>query len=315
MVKSLRTFLEIIHERKHPINSYMKFLILLLSLFLTTAHAAPDVVFIFSSGPASGSKLVIDAFSQCFDKHGLSSINDFKPGAGGIIGIQALKNYSGKPTPVLVGGTGLNMFSSFPNIDMLEDINPVAFITTEDIVVVTKANGPINSLAALVALSKTRSINAGTATVTATWTIQHLFKELNIPYTLIPYKSSTDAHTDVLSGTIDVEADLYSGSKALISADKFAIVSSSFSRKEGTLMRQFVFSPVMNSHTGGIILNVRPDASQSFRNKLMTLSTQCATDPDVISQLAVFGSRPRNPVTSGDALRSLIREVRADNHE
>jgi tripartite-type tricarboxylate transporter receptor subunit TctC len=135
---------------------------------------------------------------------------DIKPGAGGSIGA----GFAARAKPD--GYTLLMVFDTFAvnpllyklNFDADKDLAPVALIGTSSMVVVVPAASPVNSLAELVSLAKSKpgQLNyASTGTGSSNQLAAELFKmTAGIDMNHIPYKGGAPAITDVIGAQVDV---------------------------------------------------------------------------------------------------------------
>lgn len=135
---------------------------------------------------------------------------DIKPGAGGSIGA----GFAARAKPD--GYTLLMVFDTFAvnpllyklTFDADKDLTPVALIGTSSMVVVVPAASPVNSLAELVSLAKSKpgQLNyASTGTGSSNQLAAELFKmTAGVDMNHIPYKGGAPAITDVIGAQVDV---------------------------------------------------------------------------------------------------------------
>ena len=135
---------------------------------------------------------------------------DIKPGAGGSIGA----GFAARAKPD--GYTLLMVFDTFAvnpllyklSFDAEKDLTPVALIGTSSMVVVVPAASPVNTLAELVTLAKSKpgQLNyASTGTGSSNQLAAELFKmTAGIDMNHIPYKGGAPAITDVIGAQVDV---------------------------------------------------------------------------------------------------------------
>lgn len=87
-----------------------------------------------------------------------------KPGAGGIIGAEAVAKAPADGYTYLMGTTTTAINASLvakPSYDMKRDLQPVALFGLYAMVAVVPAASPVRSLQDLVALSRTKALSAG----------------------------------------------------------------------------------------------------------------------------------------------------------
>ncbi|WP_043833382.1 Bug family tripartite tricarboxylate transporter substrate binding protein [Muricoccus aerilatus] len=150
-----------------------------------------------------------------------------RTGAGGNIASE----YAARATPdghtliLLTGGHAVSaaMYRSL-RFDPVEDFAFVSLVSVFPFVVATRADGPIRSLAELIAAAR-RDPGGLTFSSVGVGSTQHLTGELlaqmaGIRLTHVPYRGGTQPLTDLLSGRIDVMVDSVTVTGAAIAADK-----------------------------------------------------------------------------------------------
>jgi hypothetical protein len=290
----------------------MKQLLLILFLFFGIANAQTHTYkFILSSGPGSGSDIVVDTYTGCLERQKINVLKEFKPGANGLIAINTLQQAkdTDKVTNLLVGNFGLNMLGSFPNIDLLEDINPTVYMNQIAMVFVGKT-GKTDTIDELRTLSKTRPINAGSSTVLGNFMIETLFTELNIPYQVIPYKNNVNMLTDTVNGSLDILLDTYIGAKPMIESGKVKIIASTFDKRTANKYNHEsvqTFSKKLGKMPLGILLSVNPSASKEARSMLVNSIYECNKDIDVLNRLESMSSGPMFYTT--EEIRNIVKSV------
>jgi tripartite-type tricarboxylate transporter receptor subunit TctC len=134
---------------------------------------------------------------------------DNKPGANGMIGADAVAKSQADGYTFLAATIAHSAnVSLFPNApyQLQKDLQPVAIMGLIPLVPVVRADSPIRTLQDLVAISKTKDLNAGSS---GNGTAAHLGLELFKSATgakiqHVPYKGGAPAMTDLLGGQIDV---------------------------------------------------------------------------------------------------------------
>jgi len=133
-----------------------------------------------------------------------------KPGSGGNIGMDAVAKAA--PDGYTIGlGQSSNLtvnpalYKQMP-YDALKDFTPIILVATQPVVLVVRADSPINSLADLVSAAKVKpgAVSMGSA---GSGTIGHLTGELlareaKIRFLHVPYKGAGPAMTDILGGNV-----------------------------------------------------------------------------------------------------------------
>ena len=250
--------------------------------------------FIMSSGPGSGSDVTLETYAPCLKQQNILTLKDFKPGAEGLVAIKALQNAqdTDNTTNILLGNFGLNVLGKFPNVDLLTDINPITYINSTPLVIVGK-NGKYKSLDDLTTESK--PINVGSPSSSGTFLVENLFKELKIPYQIIPYKNSITGLTDVVNGSLDLFIDTYIGARPLIEAEKINIVTSTFDKYTAKKYNHEAvekYSVKLGKMPLGLILSVQPSVDKNTKNMITKAIHACGQDNDIIQKLEKVNSQP-----------------------
>jgi tripartite-type tricarboxylate transporter receptor subunit TctC len=277
----------------------MKKLLALFLLAFGIANAQSHTFkFILSSGPGSGSDVSIETYAPCLKKQNINVLKDYKPGAEGLVALKALQaaQDTDTTTHLLMGNFGLNTLSKFPGVDLLEDINPLVYMNSTPLVFVAKA-GKYKSLDELVADSKGRMLNIGSPSASGTFLTETIFRDMNVQFQVVPYKSSVSGLTDVVNGNLDMFVDTFIGARPLVEANRIQIMTSTFDKayatkfnhsNVGTYSAKLAKSPIGL----GLILSVQPSLDKDTRNMLIKAIHACGKDTDVIQKLEANSSHP-----------------------
>jgi len=206
------------------------------------AAAAGVVLFVLSCGPAAalypervikivvpfapggGTDVVARTLAQEMGKDfGGSVIVENKPGAGTIIGTQAVAASEGDGYTLLMGtfanAVNPSLYAKLP-YDQHRDLAPVALIARSFNIVVVNPASPIKSIAELIAAAKADpdKLSYGTyGTGTSAHLAGELFKHMaKVNLTTVPYKGSAPAITDLIGGQIEVMFTTVASCAALI---------------------------------------------------------------------------------------------------
>jgi tripartite-type tricarboxylate transporter receptor subunit TctC len=273
----------------------MKKLLALFLLAFGIANAQTHTFkFILSSGPGSGSDVTLETYAPCLKQQNILTLKDFKPGAEGLVAIKALQNAhdTDTTTNILLGNFGLNVLGKFPNVDLLTDITPITYINSTPLVIVGKS-GRYKSLDDL--LSESKPINVGSPSSSGTFLVENLFKELKIPYQIIPYKNNVNGLTDIVNGSLDLFVDTYIGSRPLIEAEKINIVTSTFDKRTAKKYNHEAvekYSVKLGKMPLGLILSVQPSVDKNTKSMITKAIHACGQDNDIVQKLEKVNSHP-----------------------
>jgi tripartite-type tricarboxylate transporter receptor subunit TctC len=157
-----------------------------------------------------------------------------RPGAGTTIGTDAVA----KATPdgytlLMVSGTQTvneTLYSKKP-YHLMKDLVPIAPLIDSDLVLVVHPSVPAKNLKELLALARAKpgTLNYGSSGPGSNYHMAgELLKNLSgIDIVHVPYKGSTGARTDILSGQIQMLFDSVPTMSAMIKADKVRALGTS----------------------------------------------------------------------------------------
>jgi tripartite-type tricarboxylate transporter receptor subunit TctC len=190
--------------------------------------AYPDRVIkiVVPFAPGGGTDVVARTLAQEMSKElGVSVIIENKPGAGTIIGTQAVATAEGDGYTLLMGtfanAVNPGLYAKLP-YDQHRDLTAVALVARSFSIVVVNPKSSIKSIADLIAAAKADpdKLSYGTyGTGTSAHLAGELFKHMaNVNLTTVPYKGSAPAITDLLSGQIQVMFTTVASAAALVEA-------------------------------------------------------------------------------------------------
>ena len=206
------------------------------------AVAAGVVLFVLSCGPAAalypervikivvpfapggGTDVVARTLAQEMGKDfGGSVIVENKPGAGTIIGTQAVAASEGDGYTLLMGtfanAVNPSLYAKLP-YDQHRDLAPVALIARSFNIVVVNPQSSIHSITDLIAAAKAEpeKLSYGTyGTGTSAHLAGELFKAMaRVNLTTVPYKGAAPAITDLIGGQIQVMFTTVASAASLI---------------------------------------------------------------------------------------------------
>jgi tripartite-type tricarboxylate transporter receptor subunit TctC len=174
-------------------------------------------------------RIVADNLSKRF---GQQFFIENRPGAGGIVGMQAaLQAPPDGYTMVMIGG-GLTiakaLFKHLP-YDIEKDIEPVSTTASYSLVMVTKADAPFKSVNDFVAAAKAHpgSLNIGTINAGST---QNLSAELfrirtGIDITIVPYKTTPELANAILRSDVQAAFEYFAGLQSPIINKQMAVLA------------------------------------------------------------------------------------------
>ena len=176
--------------------------------------------------PGGGTDVIARTLGQELAKDlGVSVIIENKPGAGTIIGTQAVATSEPDGYTLLMGtfanAVNPGLYAKLP-YDQNRDFAPVALIARSFNIVVVNPASPIKSIPDLIAAAKAEpdKLSYGTyGTGTSAHLAGELFKRMaGVNLTTVPYKGAAPAITDLIGGQIQVMFTTVASCASLVEA-------------------------------------------------------------------------------------------------
>jgi tripartite-type tricarboxylate transporter receptor subunit TctC len=238
-----------------------------------------------------------------------------RPGAGGIVGMQAaLQAPSDGYTMVMIGG-GLTiakaLFKHLP-YDIEKDVEPVSTTASYGLAMATGADSSFKSVAEFIAAAKAKpgGLNIGTINAGST---QNLAAELfrlraGVDVTIIPYKTTPELASAVLRGDVQAAFEYFAGFQSQIASHQMRVLATTGKTRAAnlpdvpTLTESGVKDYDVTSWNG---LAVRTGTPPSIVQKLHDAVAGALASAKVqqFAQTAGMEAKPMQP----DALRAQIK--------
>jgi len=165
---------------------------------------------------------------------GQSFVIENRPGAGGIVGAKAVLASPPDGYTLFLAGNGSaiseSLFKSLP-FNVVRDFTPVSALAEFEMLLATKADSPLDTVAKVVAYAKANpgKLNFGTI---ATGSTQNLSAELfklttGVQAAIVIYKTTPELVTAILRGDVDVGFDYYAAFGPSIVNKQFKVIATS----------------------------------------------------------------------------------------
>lgn len=172
------------------------------------------------------------------EKMGQQFVVENRPGAGGINSAMAVKTAAADGYALLLNGNAsaisVSLFKSLP-FDVLKDFASISVMAQFDMLLATRADGDIGTVAKLVerARAEPGKLNFGTV---ASGSTQHLAAEMfkgmtGIQVATVTFRSTPDLITALLRGDVDAGFDFYAAFSSTLQDNKLKILASAGERR------------------------------------------------------------------------------------
>ena len=234
---------------------------------------------------------------------GQAVVIENKPGAGLTPGMEYVKNSPADGYTMVIAGNGQalarSLFKSLP-YDIVKDFTHVSSIGTYDIALVTAPNSPLNSIAEVLRFAKNNpgKLNIGTISVGSTQNLSaELFKSMGgIDITVIPFKSSAEVVSNVMSGEIQLGFENFTPMMGNIKSNTIKVIAIGSSKRfQGlpqipTISESGLVNYEATSWNGISVPAKTPSAVVQRLNKSIQLALEA---PSVKSRMLELGVTPR----------------------
>ena len=165
---------------------------------------------------------------------GQTFVIENRPGAGGIVGAKALLASPPDGYTLFLAGNGSaiseSLFKSLP-FNVVRDFTPVSPLAEFEMLLATKADSQLDTVAKVVAYAKANpgKLNFGTIAIGST---QHLSAELfkmatGVQAPIVIYKTTPELVTAILRGDVDVGFDYHAAFGPSIANKQFKVIATS----------------------------------------------------------------------------------------
>ncbi len=199
------------------------------------------ITLIVPYGPSTGIDVVARVVAQRMsESYGQPVVVENRPGATGGIGMEmtAKAPPDGYTIIIASGSQIINQHASKARYDIEKEFAPVSLAATQPLVLVVSNSSPAKSMNELVALAKSRpgKLNyAGTPGSTFHFMGEMLKSAKGLDIVMIPYKSTTDALPDLISGRVEIWFTQMPTALPLVKAGKVRVLGVSGEKRAALL--------------------------------------------------------------------------------
>ncbi|AOB32662.1 hypothetical protein AKI39_20845 [Bordetella sp. H567] len=196
--------------------------------------------FIIPFGPGGLADISMRLVAQKMgERYGEKIIVENRPGAGGIVAGTATLNaaHDGYTFIAFSNGTAISKSLFKLPYDPVKDFTPVSTVAYFDLILLTKAKGPLHSMADVLAQAKTRPIVLGTINPGSTQNLSaELFKSTSkLNASIIPFKTTSDVVAALIRGDVDVAFESYAAVKGIVDAGQIAPIATTGTQRSAWL--------------------------------------------------------------------------------
>jgi tripartite-type tricarboxylate transporter receptor subunit TctC len=203
--------------------------------YAQTEYPEKPVRIILPYGPGGVADVTTRLVAQKLsDRLGQNFFIDNRPGAGGIVAAKTALSFPADGYTLYLTGNGSaiseSLFKSLP-FNITRDFTAVSALAQFDMLLATKADSQLDSVAKLVAYAKANpgKLNFGTI---ATGSTQNLSAEMfrmitGVQAAIVTFRTTPDLMTAILRGEINVGFDYYAALRPMITSKQIKIIATS----------------------------------------------------------------------------------------
>ncbi|GMV56401.1 MAG: hypothetical protein AMXMBFR6_22060 [Betaproteobacteria bacterium] len=180
---------------------------------LAQAQAYPNrpLRMIVPQGAGGGTDILARFVAQKVSEgFGQQVVIENRPGAGGIIGVEAAAKAPADGYTLMIGSNttmaaNVGLYAKLP-FDPVRDFTPLAMAAAAHFVIAVHPSVPATNMAELIALARSKpgQLNVGFGTSSAQICGEMLKSMAGMPVTMVPYRSSPQALNDLLAGQVQM---------------------------------------------------------------------------------------------------------------
>src|SRR6476469_3018489 len=189
-------------------------------------------------------------------------------------------------------------------------LEPISVLATYPLVILTRANLPVNNLAEFNAYAKSGKVNYGNQGVANTGHLLGALMELKGGYKMTPvfYRGSAPAINDLLAGTIDMVPDYLLANKGNIDAGKIKMIAVADTKR----LKEYPNVPTMEETMPGVTsitwmaVSAPPGTPTAITQKISDSIGKGFKEPSMHARILKLEAEPLGG--SPDQMRKMIQE-------
>jgi tripartite-type tricarboxylate transporter receptor subunit TctC len=253
---------------------------------------------------------------------GQSVVVENRPGAGGIIGTDAVAKAPADGYTLLVSHASVHVFSTATRptlpFDPINDFTHMVQLVEAPNIILVRANSPFQTLEQLLVAARTRPVRFGSSGIGSA---PHLLGAMlsaeasapNLDH--IPYAGSAPAMQDLLAGNIECMVDpITTNTQQMRDGSLRALAVSSPQRLTAfpnlPTFAELGFPKLTSAQWLG--LSAPKNLPAPIVERLTTLAPQILARPELMARFTDIQTMPRNPPPTGGAFVEIIRKEIAE---
>jgi tripartite-type tricarboxylate transporter receptor subunit TctC len=189
-------------------------------------------------------------------------------------------------------------------------LEPISVLATYPLVILTRANLPVNNLAEFIAYAKNGKVNYGNQGVANTGHLLGALMELKGGFKMTPvfYRGSAPAINDLLGGTIDMVPDYLLANKGNIDAGKIKMIAIADHQR----LKEYPNVPTMEETMPGVTsitwmaVSAPPKTPAAITKKISDAIGKGFKEPDMQARILKLEANPLG--STPERMREMIKE-------
>lgn len=197
------------------------------------SYPSKPITLVMPVAAGNGADVVARVLATYVSKQiGQPIVVDNRPGAAGIAAVKYAASAPPDGYTLVLTGTGNALSQSLykaPPYDLLRDLTPIANFARTEVAILVSKQSKINNIKDLVQLAREKKDRMSVG-ITVFGTVGHLMAELfkvteKLPLTIVPFKTSTNLHSSLVSGDVDFAFDLVPAALPLIQGSRLKAIA------------------------------------------------------------------------------------------
>jgi tripartite-type tricarboxylate transporter receptor subunit TctC len=272
------------------------------------------IIYIAPFGPGSGNDVIARIVAQKVSENWTQPVVvENRPGASGGIGMEVAAKAPPDGHTIVIASTShiLNQFVSKVRYDIVKDFAPVSLTGSLPYVVAVTNSSPVKSMNELIAIAKSSPGKINYAAIIGG--VPHFMGEMlksarGLDIVMIPYKSTTDAEVDVISGRVEIWFTTMASALPQVRGGKVRVLGVAGEKRAAVLPEAPTMAeaglPTLDVSVGFFILTAAA-TPRPIVNALNREIVKAIDAKDVRDRLAAAGVEPKS--SSSEELDALLK--------